>query len=107
RAERAALLRVLVGLVVRAHRQPHRERRHRDATAVEDREELLESLAALAEQVLLGHLGVDERELARVRRAPAHLLVLLRTGEAGGVLRDDDVRDLFAAAVEAARPGEG
>ena len=56
-AELVPLLGVLEGLVVGAHRQADRERRDRDAAAVEDRQEILEPLAPLAEQVLLGDLA--------------------------------------------------
>ena len=60
-AELVAFLGVFERLVVGAHRHPHRQRRHRDPAAVEDREELVQPLAALAEQILLGHFGVGER----------------------------------------------
>src|SRR5262249_44119590 len=54
-AELLALLRVVVGEVVRALREADAHRRDRDAAAVEDLQELLEALAARAEQVPLRH----------------------------------------------------
>src|SRR3712207_8137638 len=42
---------------------------------VEDVQELLEAVAARAEQVLLRHDAVRERQRPRVRRVPAHLAV--------------------------------
>src|SRR5438309_76804 len=73
-AELVPLLRVGEREVVRALREPDAHRRHRDAAAVEDLQELPEALAALTEQVPLRHGAVVEGELARVRRAPPELV---------------------------------
>ena len=73
-AELLALLRVGECEVVGALREPDAHRGDRDPAAVEDLEELLEALAARAEQVSLGHGAVAERELARVGGLPAELL---------------------------------
>ena len=70
-----------------------------DAPVVEDLEELGEPPPALAEQVVLGHAALDEREPVRVGRVPAHLAVRRLHLEAGRARRDQDRRDL-------ARPGE-
>ena len=60
--------------VVRALSQPDAHRGDGDAAAVEDLEELLEALAARAEQVALGDPAVVERQPAGVGRLPAHLV---------------------------------
>ena len=82
-AELLALLRVRVREVVRALREPDAHRRHRDAAAVEDLEELLEAITARPEQIPLGHGDVLERELARVGGAPAELLHRRRSRSRG------------------------
>src|SRR5579872_6610920 len=93
-----ALARVVEGLFVRAGRESDGERRDGDPPAVEHAEELVEPLASLAEQVLFGDLRIDERELPRIRRAPAHFSIFLRTREPRRILRHDDVADLGAPA---------
>ena len=68
-AELLALLRVRVREVVRALREADAHRRDRDAAAVEDLEELLEALAARAEQVLLRGRAQFSNESSRVSDA--------------------------------------
>src|SRR5581483_12334507 len=65
-AELVPLLRVGEREVIGALRKSDTHRRDGDTAAVEDLEELLEALAALAEEVALRHGAVVERELARV-----------------------------------------
>src|SRR3954452_6406260 len=65
-AELLALLRVRVREVVRALREPDTHRGDGDAAAVEDLQELVEAVAARAEQVPLRHADLLERELTRV-----------------------------------------
>src|SRR5579875_450339 len=86
-SERVPLLREFQGFLVCAGGETDRKRRDRYAPAVQDRKELVKSLAPLAEQVFLRNRGVDKRQLACVRRTPAHLPVLLRAREAGRFLR--------------------
>src|SRR5207245_1079860 len=90
-AERAALLRVGERLVERALGQADPHRRDADAPDVEHVEELLVAAAARAEQVLLGHPALGERERAGVRRIPAHLAVGLALLVAGRAVRYEDV----------------
>ena len=96
-AERLALLRVRQRLVQRALREADAHRRDADAPDVEDVQELLEAVAARAEQVLLRHPAVLERQRPRVRRVPAHLAVRLALLVAGRAVLDDEVRDLAVA----------
>src|SRR5688572_31693480 len=65
-AELLTLLRVRVREVVRPLREADAHRRDRDATPVEDLEELLEACAARPQQIALRHGDVLERELAGV-----------------------------------------
>src|SRR5437899_2498297 len=60
-AELLSLLRVREREVVRTLCEADSHRRNGDAAAVEDLEELVEAVATLAEQVLLGHGAVLER----------------------------------------------
>ena len=57
-------------------------------------EELGEAATALAEQVVLGHAALDERETVRVGRVPSHLAVRRLHLEARSTRRNDDRRDL-------------
>src|SRR5262249_55495032 len=93
--------------VVRALREAYAHRRNRDTPAVEDLEELLETLAALAEEVLLRDGAVFERELARVGGAPAELLHLRRDLVARGAVRNDQVGDLVVAGARGDRHAGG
>ena len=70
------------------------ERGDGDASVVEDLEELCEAAAALAEQVVLGHPALDERQAVRVGGVPAHLAVRRLHLEAGRARRHDDGGDL-------------
>ena len=72
-AELLPLLRVLVGEVVRALRQPEAHGCDRDPPAVEDLEELLKAAPTLAEEVALRHRATLKRKLARVGGAPPEL----------------------------------
>jgi hypothetical protein len=90
-------VRVRVGEVVRALREPDAHRGDRDAPAVEDLEELVEPLATRPEQVAFGHGAVGERELAGVGGLPAELVEGLRDRVARCPVFDDDVRDLVLA----------
>ena len=74
-AERLALLRVGDRLVERALGEADAHRGDADPAAVEDVEELLEAVAAAAEQVRLRHAAVLEGERPRVGGVPAHLAV--------------------------------
>ena len=96
-AELLPLLRVRDGEVEGALREADGHRGDGDAAAVEDLEELVEPLAASAEEVRLGHRAALERELPRVGCPPAHLLHRLRDDVAGGAVGDDDVRHLAVA----------
>ena len=78
----------------RALREPEPHRRDADAADVEHVQELLEAVAARAEQVVLRHAAVGERERARVGRVPAHLAVGLALLVAGRAVGDDQVGDL-------------
>src|SRR5665213_3590683 len=69
-AELPPFLRVREREIVRALREPDAHRSDRDASAVENLHELVEALAALTEQVALGHAAVLERQLARVGGVP-------------------------------------
>jgi hypothetical protein len=93
-AERLALLGVGQRLVERALREADAHRRDPDAPDVEDVQELLEPGAARAQEVLLRHAALGERQRPRVRRVPAHLPVRLALLVAGRAVLDDDVRDL-------------
>src|SRR5262249_18561300 len=78
-------------------------RRDPDPAPVEDVQELLEAVAARAEQVRLRHAAVVEAERPGVGRVPAHLPVRLALLVAGGPVGDDDVRDLAGAVLARAR----
>ena len=65
-AERLALLGVLQRLVQRALRQADAHRRDADAADVQDVQELLEAVAARAEQVFLGDAAAVECQRPRV-----------------------------------------
>ena len=96
-AERPALLRVGDRLVERALGEADAHRRDADPAAVEDVQELLEAVAAAAEQVRLRDAAVVEGERPRVRGVPAHLPVRLAGLVAGGAVGDDEVGDLLAS----------
>ena len=72
-AERVAALGVRDSVLEAGLHDADRERRDRDAAVVEDREEVAEPAAPLAEEVLLGHAAAVEREAVRVGGVPAHL----------------------------------
>src|SRR5207248_3728958 len=91
------VLRVAHALVEAALGQADPEGRDGDAAVVERLEELRESPAAFAEEVLLGDPAVAERQLVRVAGVPSELAVALAHLEALGALRDDDRGDLLAA----------
>ena len=84
-------------LVERALREPDAHRRDPDAADVEDVQELLEALAARAEQAVLRHAAVGEGQRPRVRRVPAHLAVRLALLVARRPVRHDQVGDLVVA----------
>ena len=73
-AELLALLGVAETQLERAlcHAEP--QRGDADAAAIQDLEELLEAVAARAEQVFLSHPAAVERQLTGIGRSPAHLL---------------------------------
>src|SRR5205823_3167122 len=87
-AELTPLPRVRGREVVRALREADAHRGDRDPPAVEDLEELAEAVPARPEQVLPGHDAVLERELPRIRGAPAELAHLLGDDVAGRAVRD-------------------
>ena len=58
-----------------------------------DLEELVEALAACAQQVPLGHGAVGERQCPRVGRLPAELVQRRGDLVAGRAVLDDEVRD--------------
>src|SRR5664279_2867888 len=72
-AELLSLLRVRERKVVRALGEPDAHRRDGDTAAVDDLHELLEALAALTQQIGLGHAAVLEQQLSCVGRVPAEL----------------------------------
>src|SRR5207302_5987115 len=84
--ERLALLRIARRFVDTRPREPDRQGADRDAAFIEGGQELLVAVATLAENVLSRNAAVLEDQLARVRRVPADLPVLLRRPEA--VVRD-------------------
>ena len=102
-AERVALAGVRERLVQRALREADAHRGDADPAAVEDLQELPQSRAAGAEQVLLRNAAVGERQRPRVRGVPAHLAVGLARLVAGRAVGDDEVGDL-APPVAVARP---
>src|SRR5581483_4259829 len=92
--ELLALPGIRVRKVVTTLRKADAHRGDGDAAAVEDLQELLEAVAARAEQVAFRDARSLERQLARIRRAPAELLHRLRDDIPVGAVLDDDVRDL-------------
>src|SRR5262245_22566352 len=96
-SELLALLRIGDREVVRALGKADSHRRDGDAAAVEDLEELPEALAAPAEEVLLRHRAVLERELTRVGRAPAEFLHGRGDDVPRRAVLDHDVGDLVLA----------
>ena len=81
----------------RLHRADRAER-HQQPLPLEVGHDQVEALVLLAEQVLLGHEHVVERDLAGVGRVPAELLEL---GDARDALAsvDDQERDAVVAAL--------
>ena len=75
----------------------HRAEAHRgdrDAPAVEDLQELLEAHAARAEEIVLRHQHVGERQLARVGGVPTDLVERRALRVARRAVGDDQVGDL-------------
>ncbi len=95
-AEGLALLGVGDRLVERALGEADAHRRDADPAAVEDVEEVLEAVAAAAEQVALRHAAVLEAERPCVGGVPAHLAVGLSGLVAGRPVGHDQVGDLLA-----------
>ena len=91
------------GIVDAALRRSHRHRGDRDASLVEDRQEVRVAAAALAEQVLLRDPRVREAQRVRVRGVPADLVVGLLGDETRGARRHDDRRDLLLSVLPLAR----
>ena len=96
-AERAPLLGVGERLVERALREAEPHRRDADAPDLEHLQELREAAPRGAEQAVLGHAAVGERQRARVGGVPAHLAVRLALLVAGRAVGDEEVRDLALA----------
>src|SRR5688572_12582109 len=76
-----------------------RQRRDADAAGIERAEEIHESLARRAEDVLPRDNRVLEDELARVARAPAHLVLLLACPDPGSLGKILGVPDSNLAAL--------
>ena len=92
-AELLAFHRILDARVVRALRDPERHRADRDAAAGERLEELLVADALVAQQLVARDEHVLEMEFDGVRRAQAHLLLVLADLESGRALFDDERSD--------------
>src|SRR6185436_12740995 len=104
--ERLALLRIRKGLVECSLGEADAHCGDPNPAAVEQVQELLEAVAARAEEIRLGHAAVLEGERTRVRGIPAHLAVRLADHVPRSAVRDDDVRDLLAAALLAGDGGD-
>src|SRR5215211_1221064 len=87
-------------------RKPHGEGGDRVPPCIKRREELVETLPSLAQQVPFRHAAVLEVERVLVRGAPAQLLVGRASGVARGVLGDDDRGELGLSVLAGARPGD-
>ncbi len=82
------------GVINAALDHPHRQSGDRDATFVENLQELGIAPATLAEQVVLRHSTLDERQAVGIRGVPSHLAVRRLYVQARCSGGDDDRRDL-------------
>jgi hypothetical protein len=87
---------VLQALVDAPLRQADREGCDRDATVVQDLQEVGETLAAFTEQVLFGDAAIVVREFVRIRVPPTHLAVTRADLVARRPVGYDDRGDLLA-----------
>ena len=106
-AKLVARLRVRERQVVGGLHRAETHRGDRDATTVENVQELLEAHAARAEQVALGYEHVSERQLARVGGVPANLVQRRALRVARRAVVNDDRRDLVLACTHGDRHALG
>ena len=96
-SELLTILGVGDGHVDRAVAETERQRRDRDATAIEDLHRVGEAGVDLADAVRVGDANVLEGELDGVARAHAELLEVLRRAETRGAVLDDERGDALVA----------